>query len=555
MMLRPALLLALALAVFAACFVEDVYLARRPLAPGDSAPFTLRSPLAIGPEGPPPEGGAEAPPPSAAAFLPGEVVVPFRKTLEAGDLERVRAFEARVLEAKRRQIPQVVWTCLFMVVFVSFFLLALPRAGYRRLISRNLLLTVLILYGLVIKLLLMFTTLPVEGLPVALLPLLVIALNQGRITAIGLAVPGAAVVGLFTGQAYGILLNHLVVCLTVAMVFPAYAGRASLVLPAVLAGVVGAVGVMTLEPDWGAWIAALERAGRISPEALPDLAGVPVIARSAWAFAGGLLAGLIAAALRPAVAAGRQIASALSMRRFSDLDHPLLRRLHREAPGTYQHAMNVASLAQTAGAAVGADPLLLRVGAYFHDVGKLAEPRDFIENQINCENPHDRLDPYDSIAAIRGHVDRGVDLAEQAGLPREVIDLVRQHHGTLSIDFFYHKALKTKPKGSVQEEDFRYAGPKPGSLEAAVLMIADAVEAASRSLREPNRRDFDRMVRLIVLKRIADGQLSECALDTRDIDRIIRALVDALEALFHTRIPYPWQQAARNGGEKRNAAK
>jgi membrane-associated HD superfamily phosphohydrolase len=120
--------------------------------------------------------------------------------------------------------------------------------------------------------------------------------------------------------------------------------------------------------------------------------------------------------------------------------------------------------------------------------------------------------------------------------------LIREHHGTQVIDFFYHKALKTKPKGTVREEDFRYPGPKPQSLEAALLMIADAVEAASRSLKEPTRKEFEKLVRLIVLKRIADGQLSDCGIDTRDIDQIIRVLVDSLEVSFHSRIAYPWQQ-------------
>jgi hypothetical protein len=242
------------------------------------------------------------------------------------------------------------------------------------------------------------------------------------------------------------------------------------------------------------------------------------------------------------------VASTFSLRRYADLDTPLLRRLHTEAPGTYQHSMNVASLVQAAGEAVGANPLVLRVGAYYHDIGKLGAPRNFIENQINCENPHNTLDPYDSITAILAHVQHGVLLAEQAHLPQVVIDVIRQHHGTQVIDFFYHKALRSKKKGTVREEDFRYPGPKPRSLEAALLMIADAVEAASRSLREPSRREFDKMVRLIVLKRIADSQWSECDLDTRDIDRIIRCLVDSLEALFHSRVTYPWQQGQAGGG-------
>jgi membrane-associated HD superfamily phosphohydrolase len=128
-------------------------------------------------------------------------------------------------------------------------------------------------------------------------------------------------------------------------------------------------------------------------------------------------------------------------------------------------------------------------------------------------------------------------------LPAAVIDLIQQHHGTQVVDFFFQKALQLKPKGGVAEDDFRYPGPKPQSVEAALLMIADAVEAASRSLKAPDRAAFEKLVRLIVVQRITDSQFSECVLDTRDIDAIIRSLVDALEAAFHSRIPYPWQQA------------
>jgi hypothetical protein len=206
--------------------------------------------------------------------------------------------------------------------------------------------------------------------------------------------------------------------------------------------------------------------------------------------------------------------------------------------------MNVAYLAQAAGNAIGANPLLLRIGAYYHDIGKVGRPEGFIENQVNGTNLHDRIDPYESIAIIHGHLTRGVQIAREARLPETVIELIEQHHGTQAVEFFYQKASKLKSREPVREQDFRYPGPKPRTIEAALLMIADAVEAASRTLKAPGRPAFDKLVRFIIVKRIADGQLGECVLDTRDIEAITRAMVDALEASFHARIRYPWQQAS-----------
>jgi putative nucleotidyltransferase with HDIG domain len=212
--------------------------------------------------------------------------------------------------------------------------------------------------------------------------------------------------------------------------------------------------------------------------------------------------------------------------------------------------MNVAYLAQAAGNAIDADPLLLRIGAYFHDIGKLARPEGFIENQIGGDNLHDRIDPYESIAIIHGHVLQGVRMAREARLPAVVIDLIEQHHGTQSVEFFHQKAVKLGTRETVREQDFRYPGPRPRTVEAALLMIADAVEAASRTLKAPGRPAFDKLVRFIIVKRIADGQLVDCSLDTRDIEAITVAMTDALEASYHNRIRYPWQQPSTQSAQR-----
>jgi len=429
-----------------------------------------------------------------------------------------------------------------MVVFLGFFLFALPRGGYKRAVSHPLLLVLLILHSLILKGFLLFTNLPVEALPLAVLPLLVIALNQGRVTAVGTFLVGVLLAALFMGKSYELFTSFLVIGLTAVMLAPKTLRLRSAILPCLLIGVVHAVLLTLQRVDWAAMVLATHLPEEWNLAALRSLADNPWTAQSGWALLGGISSGALALLLLPLLKAGRAVGSTVTLRRFSDLDQPLLKRLFAEAPGTYQHSMNVAYLAQAAGDAVGANPLLLRIGAYFHDIGKIRRPEGYVENQLNGVNLHDTLDPYESIEIITGHVQQGLLICRDARLPRMVIDLVQQHHGTQTVDFFLEKAKKLKPEGSVSENEFRYPGPKPQSVEAALLMIADAVEAASRSLKSPSRPAFDKLVRFIVVKRIADGQFGECVLDTRDIDAIVRSLVDALEASFHARIRYPWQQ-------------
>jgi putative nucleotidyltransferase with HDIG domain len=263
-----------------------------------------------------------------------------------------------------------------------------------------------------------------------------------------------------------------------------------------------------------------------------------------WAFVGGVAAGPLALLLLPLLEVSWQTASTFKLNRYTDLQRPLLKKLLQEARGTYQHSMTVAHLAQSAGEAIGANTLLLRIGAYYHDIGKITQPGFFVENQFDGQNPHDSMDPEDSANLIIDHVRDGMKIGQESGLPKVVVDLILQHHGTHLIEYFYSLATETNSKSLVQEDDFRYPGPKPQSIEAAILMIADSAEAASRSLKDPTRKKFEKMVRLILVKRIIDGQFSECDLRTRDIEKIVQTLVDSLEASFHSRIRYPGQSTA-----------
>ena len=267
-----------------------------------------------------------------------------------------------------------------------------------------------------------------------------------------------------------------------------------------------------------------------------------MLGQTGWAFTGGLLAGPVALLFLPFLETLWHTASTFKLHRYTDPQHPLIKELLTKAPGTYQHTMTVAHLAEVAGDAVGANALLLRAGAFYHDVGKTADPRYFVENQFNGKNPHDEMDPAESTRIILDHVRNGRKIALEAGIPEVIADFIPQHHGTQLVEYFYHKASKADPAVAPQEEDFRYPGPRPQSVEAAILMICDAVEAASRTLHEPTQENLRKMILFIMEQRLADGQFEECDLTTHDMGRITQALTDSLAASFHTRVEYPWQQ-------------
>jgi cyclic-di-AMP phosphodiesterase PgpH len=233
---------------------------------------------------------------------------------------------------------------------------------------------------------------------------------------------------------------------------------------------------------------------------------------------------------------------------------PLLRRLLLEAPGTYHHSLMVGNLGEQAAEAIDADALVVRVAAYYHDIGKLGDPQAFIENQAGGENLHDELTPEQSAGVVAAHVSRGIDIAYQYKLPKAIIGFIPQHHGTAPMGYFYAKARERaieeagarpgtpaaeKAAAGVDERRYRHGGPKPQSREAAILMLADGVEAAVRSLPSHDEQTIRAMVARIVDERLQDGQLDECELTLRDLSRIRAAFVTQLLGMYHRRIAYP----------------
>jgi putative nucleotidyltransferase with HDIG domain len=355
---------------------------------------------------------------------------------------------------------------------------------------------------------------------------------------------GTILVSLFAGPQYAIVLYFIFGGLAAALVSANIQKRWQIILPSLIVGLVNSISVLAFSLDWQTVFPVASTLPGISAM-LPGRGLEPVLMQHlGWAFAGGLVAGPLALLCLPLLEISWDTASTFKLNRYTDLQRPLIKKLQKQAPGTYQHSMTVAYLSQVVGEASGANSLLLRIGAYYHDIGKMEMPKNFIENQFNSENPHDLLDPWESTELIINHVKNGMKMAMGSGLPRAVVDLIVQHHGTHRLEYFFSLAAKDQPREIIDETDFRYPGPKPQSTEAAILMIVDAAEAASRTMQEPTRLKLEKMVRLIVGKRIEDGQFSECDLTTRDISRIVHALVDALEVSFHSRIRYPWQEKA-----------
>ncbi len=229
---------------------------------------------------------------------------------------------------------------------------------------------------------------------------------------------------------------------------------------------------------------------------------------------------------------------------LSDTNMPLLRELLLKAPGTYQHSMNVASLASAAVSAIGGNALLVRVGAYYHDIGKMLHPYYFTENQTGIPNIHNEITPNLSKTVIINHVKDGVQLAKRYRLPEEVINFIRTHHGTSVVAYFYHKAKEKDP--NVRKDDFRYPGPLPHTKEEGVLMLADAVEATMHSMTDLDKTKISEVVENIVKDRIEDGQLDECALTLADLKKVKESLFNSMVSFYHRREAYPGEKDDRN---------
>jgi putative nucleotidyltransferase with HDIG domain len=365
------------------------------------------------------------------------------------------------------------------------------------------------------------STLPYVA-PTALAPLLVAILIDA-----GSGIFMALLVSIFTGVIYGNRLDLLVLTFLASLV-AIYAGREARRRGAVVRA--GGMGGLTMA-------AAAALLG------LADQTPLETLGRQMIAGLGtGLLTGVAVVGLLPVLESLFKRTTDITLLELTDFNHPLLRRMQLEAPGTYHHSLVVAQLAENAAGAVGANPLVARVAALFHDVGKTERPAFFSENQRDRANPHAGIAPAESARLIRQHVADGVELAERHRLPRAVTDGIRQHHGTTLVRYFHQRALeatRTRGEPPPAEADFRYAGPRPQTREAALIMLADGVEAAARSLRHPGPEELQQTIQRVVAERIADGQLDEAPLTFDEVARIRSSFQFTLQNMLHARVAYP----------------
>ena len=299
----------------------------------------------------------------------------------------------------------------------------------------------------------------------------------------------------------------------------------------------------------GLWAGAVAFSTQLGAELLEGRSfGQQLLYESARTGMWVLLAGFLMTGLLPFIERFFGVLTDLSLLEVGDVAHPLLQELVRRAPGTYNHSINVASIGEAAAEAIGARGLLVRVGAYFHDVGKMLKPAYFVENQGPGGSRHESLVPAMSTLIIVAHVKEGAELARQYNLPQPICDMIAEHHGTTLVEYFYRRATERQQAnpdaGEVDEQSYRYPGPKPSSRESAVLMLSDAVESASRALTEPTPARIQGLVHDLAMKRLLDGQFDECGLTLEELEIIEQSLVKSLSAVYHGRVKYPDQRTA-----------
>jgi cyclic-di-AMP phosphodiesterase PgpH len=482
-------------------------------------------------------------PAAVLTFKPGEVLVPFLKVMDDSDVLLLRTSQKADKKDLYGQAPLTFFIIVFSVVLYNVLLSRVFPPCWQHEPPYPLFIAVLLLTILVCKASLLFTPFPAYIVPFAILPLLLVLLHREKISITFVTVLGAILISLFSGRNLGIFLFLAFGGLLAILTSFNIRWRSQVFIPAFMVGIANAGAVLLLfavsHTEPAAWLPRFK----------------PLLGHMGQALAGGLLAAPLTLILLPLLELSRSHTSTFKLHKFSDLQHPLLVELLTKAPGTYQHSMSAGHLAYALGEAIGANGLLLRAAAYYHDIGKTENPDYYVENLFGRKSPHDALPAKESAKIIMEHVKNGKKIALTAGLPEIVADFIPQHHGTLLIEYFYDKAVKEHPDATVNQKNFRYAGPKPQTVEAAILMIVDAVEATSRTIEDPTPEKIEAMIRHIIVNRIIDGQFDECNLSTNQLATIVTVLAHTLEASLHKRVAYPWQQKADSETQKASPPK
>jgi putative nucleotidyltransferase with HDIG domain len=468
-------------------------------------------------------------------ILEGERIVTAHERVGQRDLHRLRSYNAELVarglagSTSRRLAGagSVLYTSILIALLAAVLLMYRPEI-YRD-VRAYLIIMGLVAVVMVSASLIEQAGYPAELIPIALLALLIGALYDGLIGFVAVAV----VAGVVGGQI--VLLSEAVFALAAI----------SVPFKMIAAGGAGALGIRHVRRRSHGWvlIALITGAYFLAGVAIVLLRSMPVQELLQSLFWGGVSATLCTVlavgAFVPALEKLTGVSTDQTLLELSDLNAPLLRELSREAPGTYAHSINVANLAEAACLGIGANPLLVRAGVYYHDIGKMANPQFFVENQPRGRNPHDRLAPRRSAAIIRDHVKDGLRLASEHRLPRVIRDFIREHHGTTTISYFLDRARESEPDLDLDPSDFAYPGPKPQSRETAVVMLADCIESATRVLQDPTPDRIRSTIEQLVNARIAENQLDQCPLTLRDLEVAKAEFARVLIGMYHRRIEYP----------------
>jgi putative nucleotidyltransferase with HDIG domain len=486
--------------------------------------------------------------PTIFTFVEGDTLIEPAAIIDELDLERMKQYRSAALE---RGNDPAFFNTLFLerLVLASFLLIAIGlflKQGLRNYPNRTQAFVIsaacLLVNLLAIRLILelgeliavnnrgVLSVLP-HFIPYALAPILVAALT-GMTPAIFTALVIATLFGISQGNSIEFTLIAFLSGVVGAYYSNNIRSRTRLVRAGFFAGLAAALAaVMT-------GILSNFSAGLIT-----ELVALSLLI--------GLLSGIIAVGVLPLLENLFKITTDITLLELTDFNHPLLRRMQIEAPGTYHHSLMVANLSENAAAAIGASPLLCRVCCFFHDIGKLVKPEYFVENQRGGLNPHDEKNPSMSALVIKAHVKEGIELAREHKLPRVILDVIRQHHGTSLIQYFYHQArerLKNdsdKNTPTVDQSTYRYDGPRPAFKESAIIFFADGVEAASRTLPKVTQSNIEDLIDKIFRDRIEDGQLDDCPLTFQELNKIRESFVYTLLNMLHSRVEYPKDETVK----------
>ena len=420
-----------------------------------------------------------------------------------------------------------------LLVFLGLHLFYFGKASVKLFLNLGLLLTLITFTA---NFLLTYTKIPPLYIPVASVSMLTMLLYSDLQMTVLMAFMSATIIALIAGGGLNLMLTFFIGSLTAGYTVREARNRGKLIGAGVYIGLMQAGTVILLNPDLNFLLTKTFFLNYLRPLLVNGFvcAFVTMATLKIFEYLFGALTNF-------------------SLLELCDFDHPLLKRMRFEAPGTREHSQLVSTLAEAAAESIGANALLTRVGAYYHDIGKLVKPEYFTENQLYGYNKHDGMEPSMSRLVILNHVKEGIELARKYKLNQQIIDFIPQHHGTSLIHYFYQKALEEGGEEDISEANFRYPGPKPQSRETAIVMLADSSEGATRAIEDPTPPKIEEVVRKVINNKFIDGQLDECNLTLKEIEKIAVTFTRVLSAMYHTRVKYPEKKPSNGNSHQKPA--